>query len=166
MADVTINYEGNAIATMSASGTKTLLTEGKYCTDDIEVVYVSPGGGGGTMLSGNFTPASDLGTVTISELVGTTLNHFLLKVTGDIDSGKNLGKRAFLFCFIDFSADCSAHIATNSAGSSASYSGGFSPLSDNTVYSLDRTTGVFTVNTTVNNGGVLLSGLQYDWMAW
>lgn len=46
MADVTINYEGNAIATMSASGTKTLLTQGKYCTDDIEVVYVSPGGGG------------------------------------------------------------------------------------------------------------------------
>ena len=51
MADVTINYEGNAIATMSASGTKTLLTEGKYCTDDIEVVYVSPGGGGGITFS-------------------------------------------------------------------------------------------------------------------
>ncbi len=47
MADVTINYEGNEIASMSASGTKTLLTQGKYCTDDIEVVYVSPGGGGG-----------------------------------------------------------------------------------------------------------------------
>ena len=49
MADVTINYEGNAIATMSASGTKTLLTEGKYCTDDIEVVYVQPSGGGYSM---------------------------------------------------------------------------------------------------------------------
>ena len=46
MSDVTINYKGNAIATMDASGTKTLLTEGKYCEDDIEVVYVSPGGGG------------------------------------------------------------------------------------------------------------------------
>ena len=54
MADVTINYEGNAIATMSASGTKTLLTAGKYCDDDIEVVYVSPGGGG------------SVGTVTIN----------------------------------------------------------------------------------------------------
>lgn len=165
MADVTINYEGNAIATMSASGTKTLLTEGKYCTDDIEVVYVSPGGGGGAMLSGYFTPGSDLGTVTISELAGTTLNHFLLKVTGNINSGKNLGKRAFLLCFIDFSADCTAQIATNTSGSSSAYSGGFSPISD-AVYSLDRTTGVFSVQTDSNNGGVLLSGLQYDWMAW
>lgn len=47
MSDVTINYKGSAIATMSASGTKTLLTEGKYCEDDIEVVYVKPSGGGG-----------------------------------------------------------------------------------------------------------------------
>ena len=47
MSDITINYKGSAIATMDASGTKTLLTEGKYCEDDIEVVYVSPGGGGG-----------------------------------------------------------------------------------------------------------------------
>lgn len=58
MADVTINYEGNAIATMSASGTKTLQTQGKYCTDDIEVVYVSPGGGGGSV-------NAETGTVTI-----------------------------------------------------------------------------------------------------
>lgn len=46
MSDIAINYKGNAIATMDASGTKTLLTEGKYCEDDIEVVYVKPGGGG------------------------------------------------------------------------------------------------------------------------
>ena len=45
MPDITINYEGNAIATTSTSGTTTLLTAGKYCDDDIEVVYVSPGGG-------------------------------------------------------------------------------------------------------------------------
>ena len=46
MSDVTINYKGSSIATMDASGTKTLLTEGKYCEDDIEVVYVKPSGGG------------------------------------------------------------------------------------------------------------------------
>lgn len=45
MSDITINYKGNAIATMDASGTKKLLTDGKYCEDDIEVVYVKPGGG-------------------------------------------------------------------------------------------------------------------------
>ena len=47
MSDITINYKGAAISTMDASGTKTLLTEGKYCEDDIEVVYVKPSGGGG-----------------------------------------------------------------------------------------------------------------------
>lgn len=42
MSDVVINYRGNSIATMDASGTKTLQTEGKYCDDDIEVVYTKP----------------------------------------------------------------------------------------------------------------------------
>lgn len=46
MSDITISYKGNSIATMDASGTKTLLTEGKYCEDDIEVAYVKPSGGG------------------------------------------------------------------------------------------------------------------------
>ena len=54
MSDITISYKGSSIATMDASGTKTLLTEGKYCEGDIEVVYVSPGGG------------STLGTKTIT----------------------------------------------------------------------------------------------------
>ena len=45
MADITVNYKGDAIAEISASGTKTLMTEGKYCEDDIELVYVKPGGG-------------------------------------------------------------------------------------------------------------------------
>ena len=166
MSDITINYKGNAIATMDASGTKTLLTDGKYCEDDIEVVYVKPSGGGSSVLSGTFTPASDVDTATISALAGTTLKRFLLKITGNIGSGKNQSKRAFLFCYIDFDKDCSVHIATNSTGSASTYSGGFSPLSNNTVYSLDRTTGVFTVNTTVNNGGLLMSGFTYDWIAW
>ena len=44
MSDITISYKGSSIATMDASGTKTLLTEGKYCEDDIEVVYDKPSG--------------------------------------------------------------------------------------------------------------------------
>lgn len=46
MSEVTINYKDAAIATMDASGTKTLQTQGKYCEDDIEVVYARPSGGG------------------------------------------------------------------------------------------------------------------------
>lgn len=49
MSEVTINYKDAAIATMDASGTKTLQTQGKYCEDDIEVVYDRPSGGGGTI---------------------------------------------------------------------------------------------------------------------
>ena len=39
MPDVTISYKGSQIASMDASGTKTLLTEGKYCEDDITIQY-------------------------------------------------------------------------------------------------------------------------------
>ena len=42
MSEVDINYKNSKIAGMDASGTKTLLTEGKYCEDDIEVVYTKP----------------------------------------------------------------------------------------------------------------------------
>lgn len=42
MADVEVNYKGSNICELSNSGTKTLLTQGKYCEDDIEVVYAKP----------------------------------------------------------------------------------------------------------------------------
>lgn len=42
MSEVNINYKGSKIAGMDASGTKTLLTEGKYCEDDISVEYTRP----------------------------------------------------------------------------------------------------------------------------
>jgi len=47
MADITLSYKGAAIGELSASGTKTIKTAGKYCEDDITLTYVSPGGGGG-----------------------------------------------------------------------------------------------------------------------
>ena len=46
MADVTITYKGANIATMDATGSKTLQTAGTYCEGDIGVEYVKPGGGG------------------------------------------------------------------------------------------------------------------------
>lgn len=41
MAGVTISYNGNQITEISATGTRVLQTEGKYCTDDITVVYTA-----------------------------------------------------------------------------------------------------------------------------
>ena len=46
MADVTITYKGANIATMDATGSKTLQTAGTYCEGDIGVEYVKPGGSG------------------------------------------------------------------------------------------------------------------------
>lgn len=45
MADITISYKGNTIAEVSASGTTTLETAGKYCEDNISLAYVKPSGG-------------------------------------------------------------------------------------------------------------------------
>lgn len=42
MSDITLTYKGSTIATMEASGTKTLKTAGKYCEDDITLQYVKP----------------------------------------------------------------------------------------------------------------------------
>lgn len=39
MADVTIKYNGEAVAEMNGTGSKTLKTSGKYCEGDIEVNY-------------------------------------------------------------------------------------------------------------------------------
>ena len=42
MADVNIKYKGTSIATIDASGSKTLQTSGKYCEGDIVVEYTDP----------------------------------------------------------------------------------------------------------------------------
>lgn len=42
MPDVTISYRGSQIASMDASGTKTLETAGKYCDDDVTIAYTRP----------------------------------------------------------------------------------------------------------------------------
>lgn len=50
MSDVTIKYKGATIATMDATGSKPLNTQGRYCEGDIDVEYVKPGGGGSSGL--------------------------------------------------------------------------------------------------------------------
>ena len=66
MSDITISYKGASIATMDASGTKTLLTEGKYCEDDITIDYVKSGGGGQELID------NIIGNVQIEDFVNTT----------------------------------------------------------------------------------------------
>lgn len=61
--DVTISYKNNVIATMDASGTKTLETSGKYCEDDITVEYTKPSGGSPTLQSKTVSPSTSQQTV-------------------------------------------------------------------------------------------------------
>lgn len=71
MSDITISYKGNSIATMDASGTKTLLTEGKYCEDDIDVVYVKPASPSGTKqisITQNGTTTEDVAAYASAEI--------------------------------------------------------------------------------------------------
>ena len=68
MADVSITYKGNEISSMSATGTKTLLTEGKYCEDDITVAYTKPAAPSPSLQSKtNITPTTSSQTITADQ---------------------------------------------------------------------------------------------------
>lgn len=85
MSDVSISYKGTEIAALDASGTKTLLTQGKYCEDDIEVAYTKPSGGGGEKLSDLFSTVDnfDINNSTFAEK-DTVLDFGTLKVSNFI----------------------------------------------------------------------------------
>lgn len=68
MSDVSISYKGAEIASLDDSGTKTLLTSGKYCEDDIEVAYTKPSGGGDAitkLIDGTLTSLTDNDATTV-----------------------------------------------------------------------------------------------------
>lgn len=73
-ADISISYAGSQIATMNSSGTKTLLTSGKYCTDNIIIDYTKTGitvtetldSHGGTIVSISGDPVTSLQAKTVT----------------------------------------------------------------------------------------------------
>ena len=64
MSEVNINYKGSTIATMDASGTKTLQTSGKYCEGNVEVVYTRPSAPTPTYQTKSVAPTENTQTVT------------------------------------------------------------------------------------------------------
>lgn len=70
--DISISYKGSSIATMSASGTKTLETEGKYCEDDITITYTKPAAPVPTLQtkSATYTPSTSQQTASITADAG------------------------------------------------------------------------------------------------
>lgn len=64
MADVTITYKNNEIATMNATGVKTLLTGDTFCEDDIVVSYTKPSAPSPTLQTKTATPSTSQQTIT------------------------------------------------------------------------------------------------------
>lgn len=58
--DLTVSYAGSTILEMSASGTKTLKTAGKYCNSDILINYTKSGGGTFTPIVGALRSDAEL----------------------------------------------------------------------------------------------------------
>lgn len=71
MAEVEISYKGSNIATMNASGTKTLLTEAKYLEDDVTITYARPYAPSGTKnisITQNGTTTEDVTSYASAEI--------------------------------------------------------------------------------------------------
>lgn len=87
MSDITINYKGDSIATMDASGTKTLLTEGKYCEDDIEIVYVKPSDGSSIVEVNTMVMVSEMNSYNALVTMGVKLKYkksfVMMTIVGD-----------------------------------------------------------------------------------
>lgn len=79
MSDITVTFKNQTILTMDASGSKDLLTQGKYCEDDITISYVKPSGGGGDLPS-NWT-VYDVTATSVATNAQTALNIILAGIT-------------------------------------------------------------------------------------
>ena len=116
MADITVSYKGNTIAEVSASGTTTLGTSGKYCEDDISVAYVQPVSTSWTKLgeqeftvNTSNTSQVNVGTMTVPGIY--TKDQYIVVTVRD-----KVGKRNGYFLGTD-----SVYANANAANGSTSY---------------------------------------------
>lgn len=98
MSDITISYKGSSIATMDATGTKTLLTEGKYCEDDIEVAYVKPSGGDDTLEKMLTNTLTDYSSDVVTNIHTSAFNGCTNLETVSFPNVTSLGTYAFSGC--------------------------------------------------------------------
>lgn len=72
MADVSISYKGSEIASMNATGVKTLLTSSAFCEDDITVTYTKPAAPVPSLQtkSATYTPSTSQQTASITADAG------------------------------------------------------------------------------------------------
>lgn len=89
MAEVEISYKGSNIATMSASGTKTLLTEAKYMEDDVTITYARPSAPSGTKqisITSNGTTTEDVTAYASAQITANVPNTYAAADEGKVVS--------------------------------------------------------------------------------
>lgn len=132
----------------------------------IVIGATTPDGEPSSLSDRSVTVESDTETITLSDLIGTTATHFLMKPIGDIDTGKVSGYRTILFMYADFTNERSNNF---SIASNASGGGGIYYDWDTTTgkhFTFNRETGVLTILTPAQNqGGKLSSSVTYEWFA-
>ena len=91
MAEVEISYKGSNIATMNASGTKTLLTEAKYLEDDVTVTYTRPSAPSGTKnisITANGVTTEDVTNYASAQIMANVPNTYAAGDEGKVvDNG-------------------------------------------------------------------------------
>lgn len=123
MADITLSYKGATISEISASGTKTLKTGGKYCEGDIGIEYVKPSGSSYVKLAeaeytvnATNTSSSIIGTISIDPTVAFTSAKMIMVTVRD-KAGKRQGY--FLGCDAIFANPNPANGTTTSMSNPA-----------------------------------------------
>ena len=89
MAEVEISYKGSNIATMNASGTKTLLTEGKYLEDNVTVEYTRPAAPSGTKnisITANGVTTEDVTNYASAQITANVPNTYAAADEGKVVS--------------------------------------------------------------------------------
>ena len=89
MAEVEISYKGSNIATMNASGTKTLLTEAKYLEDDVTITYARPSAPSGTKnisITANGVTTEDVTNYASAQITANVPNTYAAADEGKVVS--------------------------------------------------------------------------------
>lgn len=174
----TTTENNSLVATVSVSGsspsvgTKSITENGTYLAssdnyDGYSSVTVAVSSSGNTPQSGTFTVSEASGTVTISTLAGTTLNHFMIKPRRTPSNGIVESAKSVMFVYIDFSSNSNYTNSIWFVHNETTLTQTDFTATTGDRFSFNRTTGVFTINDiTANYSGAFRPGITYEWLAW